>query len=97
MPLTAMRRRLLRYLARSPVSTLLLMTVFFLFFGYFSVNLFFLFKANIDLINRYGFMALRDGAALQLLNILVSGMASVLFYSGWKVCERLIVDWVTRE
>ncbi len=73
------------------------MTLFFLGFGYFSVNLFFLFKANIDLVSTHGVMALRDGAAEQLILILGSGLASSVFYSGFKLCEKLIVEWLTRD
>jgi len=92
-----LRGRVIRHLARSPLSALLLMTLCFLFFGYFSINLFFLFEANIDLIRRHGFLALKEGAALQFVMLLGSGLASVLCYSGWKVCERLLVDWLVRD
>jgi len=83
----------IQYLERSPVTLLFMMTVSFLGFGYFSINLFLLFQANIDLINRFGLMAIKEGAAWQLLMLLASAFVSVLFYAIWKVGERLLVDW----
>lgn len=91
------RKPIVRYLARSPLVALIAMTLCFLMFGYFSVNIFVILQANIDLINRFGLQALADGAAIQLLAIVLSAFASVIFYSAWKVCERLIVDWVTKD
>jgi len=88
-----MFQKLMVYLARSPITVLCVMTVSFLAFGYFSINLFLLFKANIDAINAYGFMVLKEGAAIQLLGLLANAFISVFFYSIWKVCERLVVDW----
>lgn len=82
------------FLARSPLSVLCIMTISFLGFGYFSINLFLLFKANVDLINRFGLMAIREGAALQFVMIVFHAFVSVLFYAIWKVGERLFVDWV---
>ena len=84
-------------MAKSPFTTLLVMTVCFLMFGYFSINIFVLLQANINLINQYGVIALMDGAALQFGGIVLNGFASVFFFSGWKLCERLIVDWITRD
>ena len=87
----------IHYLERSPVTVLCIMTVSFLGFGYFSINLFLLFKANIDLINQFGVMAIKEGAALQLLMLLLHAFVSVLFYAVWKVGERLLVDWAVKS
>ena len=92
-----MRKTIIAYLARSPVSTLIAMTICFLLFGYFSINIFVLLQANIELIRSFGVRALSDGAARQFIEIVINGFASILFFSGWKVCERLIVNWVTRD
>ncbi len=89
-----MQRKIINYLARSPFSTLCAMTVCFLAFGYFSLNLFFLFQANIGAIREFGWLILKEGAAIQLIVILFNAFMSVVFYSLWKVCERLIVDWI---
>jgi len=69
------------------------MAVCFLGFGYFSFNLFFLFQSNLVLIQSFGLLALQEGAAIQLLKIVMSTFMSVIFYTVWKVCERLLVDW----
>ncbi len=89
-----MKTKIITYLSRSPFSTLCVMTFCFLAFGYFSLNLFFLFQANIGAIRQFGWLILKEGAALQLLIILLNAFMSVIFYSLWKVCERLVVDWV---
>lgn len=88
-----MRQKIIGFLVRSPAIVLLIMTLSFLGFGYFSVNLFLLFKANVALINDFGFMALQEGAAKQLGVLFFSAFVSVLFYAIWKVGERLLVDW----
>ncbi len=88
-----MKQKIMAYLVKSPVLVLFIMTASFLGFGYFSVNLFLLFKANVTLINDFGVMAIKEGAAKQLMVILLSAFISVLFYAIWKVGERLLVDW----
>ena len=92
-----MKATIVKYLARSPFSTLCLMTISFLAFGCFSLNLFFLFQANLGAIKNYGWMILADGAALQFFQIIANAFLSVIFYSIWKLCERLIVDWFTQR
>jgi hypothetical protein len=88
-----MRKKVIHFLVRSPVIVLLVMTLSFLGFGYFSVNLFLVFKANIAFINEFGVMAIKEGAAQQLGQLLLHAFVSVLFYAIWKVGERLLVDW----
>ncbi|ODS22753.1 hypothetical protein AB835_12500 [Candidatus Endobugula sertula] len=88
-----MKQSLIAYLLVSPLTVLCIMTVSFLGFGYFSVNLFLLFKANIDLINQFGAVAIREGAAEQLFILLWHAFISVIFYVIWKIGERLLVDW----
>lgn len=89
-----MQQRIVGFFARSPFLVLCVMTLSFLGFGYFSINLFLLFKANISLINQFGLVALQEGAAMQLFMLLVNALVSVIFYALWKVGERLLVDWV---
>lgn len=92
-----MRRYIVKFLARHPIATLLVMTICFLSFGYFSINIFVILEANLDLINRFGWRALADGAAIQFISVVLSALASVIFYSAWKVCERLIIEWTIRD
>ena len=89
-----MREKIIGFLAHSPTTVLLMMTISFLGFGYFSVNLFLLFKANIDSINQFGVLAIMEGAAWQLITIIFHAILSVMFYAVWKVGERLLVDWL---
>lgn len=89
----SIRLKLVKHLERSPASTLVLMAFCFLGFGYFSLNLFFIFQANVNLIKQYGWMSLQDGAAMQFMEIIFSAFMSVVFYSIWKVCEQLFVNW----
>ena len=88
-----MKQKIIRFLLRSPIIVLCIMTACFLGFGYFSVNLFLLFKANIAFINKYGSMAIQEDAAKQLGSLILSVLISVLSYAFWKVGERLLVDW----
>ena len=59
-------QRWLDFLYRHAWLTFILMGLSFLLFGYYSVNLFVLLKANVELILEYGMMAMADGAAQQL-------------------------------
>jgi hypothetical protein len=60
------RQRWLDFLYRHSWLTFILMGLSFLLFGFYSVNLFVLLKANIELILEYGMMAVADGAGQQL-------------------------------
>jgi len=73
------------------------MGVFFFLFGVVSLNLVYLFKANIELILAHGWIALADGAAIQFLELVVFGYLSALLFVGFKVCEKLLVDHLTQE
>ena len=92
-----MKTKVINYLVRSPLSTLCLMTISFLTFGYLTFNLFFIFQANVSVIKEHGFMVLKEGAALQFFQIIFTAFMSVIFYTCWKLCERLLVDWLTRK
>lgn len=92
-----LRVRFVSLLQRSALLTLIVMTTSFMLFGYFSINLFLLFTANLDLVKQYGMDALMDGAALQFLQIAASALASTVFYTGFKLCERLLVEWMLQR
>ncbi|MGH1439259.1 MAG: hypothetical protein ACRBBR_04025 [Cellvibrionaceae bacterium] len=97
MSLNTIRKKVVAYFAKSPFSTLCIMALSFLGFGYFSFNLFFLFQSNIVLIKSFGLLALQEGAAIQFLMIVLNTFMSVIFYTIWKICERLLVDWFLRK
>ena len=63
----------------------------FLLFGAGSLNLVFVLKANLDLIVDHGWQALTDGAAAQLLEIVITGYFSMAAYIVFKVCEYALV------
>jgi hypothetical protein len=63
----------------------------FAVFGAGTLNLFNLFRANIGLIADHGVMALVDGAALQLLELLATLLMSMAAYVVFKACEHSLV------
>jgi len=91
------RGQWLDFLYRRAWLTFILMGLSFLLFGFYSVNLFVLLKANIELILEYGMMALADGAAQQLAELLFAAYLSMLFFLGFKVCEKILVARLTRK
>jgi hypothetical protein len=91
------RQQWLDFLYRHAWLTFVLMGLSFLLFGFYSVNLFVLLKANVELILEYGMMALADGAAQQLAELLFAAYLSMLFFLVFKVCERILVARLTRR
>ncbi|MEO8344602.1 MAG: hypothetical protein ABI607_02805 [Betaproteobacteria bacterium] len=85
-------RSWIAFLYRHPKLTFLLMGVFFLLFGFTSVNLFVVLKANIDLFIEYGAMVIEDGALRQLVEIIGNSYLSIVFYVCFKVCERVLIE-----
>jgi hypothetical protein len=71
--------------------TFLVMGLAFFAFGGFSVNLFFLLKANAELLAAHGWQAAMDGGAQQLVELLASGYLSVGAYVVFKACEHVLV------
>jgi hypothetical protein len=90
-----MPRRWVAFLFRHPKVTFVLMGAFFLLFGFTSVNLFVVLKANIELFLDYGAMVIEDGALQQLIEIIGSSYLSIVFYVLFKVCERILVERLT--
>ena len=90
-----MPRRWVAFLFRHPKVTFVLMGAFFLLFGFTSVNLFVVLKANIELFLEYGAMVIEDGALQQLLEVIGSSYLSIVFYVLFKVCERILVERLT--
>jgi hypothetical protein len=87
----------LDFLFRHPVLNFLMMGACFVLFGFTSVNLFVLLKANIDLFLQYGLMVIEDGALEQLVDLVGSAYLSVLFLVLFKVGERVLVETLTDE
>jgi hypothetical protein len=64
----------------------LLMGLFAGLSAYTSYNLLMLFIANFSFVSQYGFMALKEGGLLQLIELVVYGYLSVGFYLLFKGC-----------
>jgi hypothetical protein len=71
--------------------TFVVMVAAFLVFGAGSLNLFFVLKANLELIAEYGWQALADGAAQQLVELMVTAAVSMAAYVLFKACEHKLV------
>ena len=69
----------------------------FLAFGAGTVNLFMVLKANADLVIEVGWQALMDGAAEQLLELLVTAYLSMAAYVVFKACEFRLVHWLADD
>ena len=90
-----MPRRWVEFLYWHPKVTFLLMGAFFLMFGFTSVNLFVVLKANIELFLEYGAMVIEDGALQQLFEIIGACYLSIVFYVLFKTCERILIERLT--
>jgi uncharacterized membrane protein HdeD (DUF308 family) len=74
--------------------TFLVMGLAFFVFGVSTYNIFRLLSANIALIANYGWLALMEGAARQLVELIVTGYLSLAAYVVFKTCEyRLAHDF----
>ncbi len=80
-------------LSRRPV-TFLVLGISFLAFAAGTVNLGMLLIANLTLISQHGWLALREGAAIQLLELLASTYLSMVAYIVFKCCELRLSRWV---
>lgn len=74
------------------LTTLILMGLFALAFGFTSLNLIVMLSANFNLIAEHGSMALLDGAARQLVELVSYAYLSVIWYVLFKACERVLVE-----
>ena len=77
--------------------TFLVMGLAFLGFGAGTFNLFFVLKATTELVINYGWMALADGAAQQMLEIVFTAYLSMAAYVLFKACEHRLVHWLTHS
>ncbi|MFO1330516.1 MAG: hypothetical protein U1F56_24455 [Rubrivivax sp.] len=78
-------------------ATFVVLGLSFFVFGAGTLNLFYVLRANIELIGRHGWMAVMDGGAQQLLELLVTGYLSLTAYVVFKVCEHRLVADIDRE
>ena len=66
----------------------------FFTFGVGSLNLFYLLRANVNLVTEHGWQALMDGGAQQLVELLFTGYINLLAYLVFKACEHHLVHWL---
>lgn len=77
--------------------TFIIMGLAFLGFGAGTFNLFILLKANTELVLEHGAQALGDGAAQQLIELLVTAYLSMAAYVMFKACEYRLVHWLSDD
>ena len=85
-----------RLITLHPALTFAVMATSFAAFSLLTANVFHLLAANLEFIARDGVMALMEGAAAQLGEILASILTALLFYVLFKACERILVERLTR-
>lgn len=71
--------------------TFIVLGLAFFVFGSGSLNLFFLLKANGQLLAEHGWQAVMDGALRQLVELLITGYVSMAAYVVFKACEHALV------
>ncbi len=75
--------------------TFVVLCLSFLLFGAGTLNLIGMFRLNINLIAENGSMALADGAAQQLAELLLTLALSMAAYVVFKACEHALVHGLT--
>jgi hypothetical protein len=80
-----------RFVLRRAWTSFVVMGLSFLGFGIGTVSLATVLKANLDLVFNFGWQALMDGAARQLLELLFNGYVAMAFYVVFKACEHRLV------
>jgi hypothetical protein len=90
-----MRAWVRRVLLSRPWVAFGLLVISFLVFGALTVNLLFLLRANLALLAEHGWQAAMDGGAMQLLEIVLSGILGMGAYIVFKSCEYRLVHWLT--
>jgi len=68
----------------------------FFCFGAGTLNLFVLLRVNASLIAEHGWQAMMDGGLRQLLELLLTGYASVAAYVVLKACEFALVRRIVK-
>jgi hypothetical protein len=76
--------------------TFVVLGLSFMGFGAGTLNLGWLLLANAQLLREHGGQAVMDGALRQLLELALSGYASMAAYVVFKACEHRLSDWLGR-
>ena len=89
-----LRRHFQRVVLTRPWLTFVVLGLAFFCFGMVTLNLLHLLRANADLIVDNGVMALADGGARQLIELVVDGYLAMLAYVVMKTCEHALSHWL---
>ncbi|WP_394792112.1 hypothetical protein [Rhodoferax sp.] len=74
--------------------TYIVLGLAFFAFGAGSLNLVYMFQSNLHLLLDYGWRAVMEGGALQLLDLLFTGYLSLAAYVVFKACEYRLSHWL---
>ncbi len=77
---------------KHPFATFFVLIASGLVFGAMTVNIFRLFAANWNFILTYGFIALREGALIQTMELVLTGIFAMIFFLLFKFCEKILID-----
>jgi hypothetical protein len=77
---------------KHPFTTFFVLITSGLIFGAMTVNIFRLFAANWNFIVTYGLIALREGALIQMLELVLTGIFAMIFFLLFKFCEKILID-----
>jgi hypothetical protein len=89
-----LRRHFQRVVLARPWLTFVVLGLAFSCFGMVTLNLVHLLRANAELILDNGVMALADGGALQLVELVANGYGAMSAYVVMKTCEHALSHWL---
>ncbi len=81
-----------RWLHRHLLLSFLLMTVSFLAFGYFTIDLVHLIGSNAAFIIRHGWLALMSGGLLQLGQLTLIALLAMACFLLFRLCEQALLQ-----
>jgi hypothetical protein len=86
-----MQRWFHRFVLARRSTTFIVLGLAFLVFGVGTVSLFMLLQANLQLLYDYGWQAVRDGGAVEVLELVATGYVALAAYVVFKACEASLV------
>ncbi|MES9971210.1 MAG: hypothetical protein ABW092_14335 [Candidatus Thiodiazotropha sp.] len=75
-----------------PLTTFFILITSGFIFGALTINIFRLFAANWNFIVTYGLTALKEGALIQTMELLLTGIFAMIFFLLFKFCEKILID-----
>ena len=77
---------------RHPIFTFLVLISSGFAFGFLTLNIFRLFAANWNFIKTFGLVALHEGALIQTMELVLTGVFSMIMFLAFKFCEKILID-----